>query len=509
MRTKFTTADQAVSLVADGATVAVVGAGGGLLEPDGLLEALERRFLGTGHPIGLSIVHTQGIGDGVRTGLNRLAHEGLVRRVIGAHWTWSPRMQRLAAEEKIEAYAVPGGALQHLLRETSAGRPGLITPIGLGTFVDPRQRGGRANRSASQSLTDLAHFDDQEFLRYRPLMIDVAIVRGHGGDAHGNISFVGEGGELDSLVLAMAAHNSGGRVIAQVRAQVATGSLAAACTRLPGALVDAIVEIPEQRLSHAGDLQTPRDWAAHAATAEAGPGISSDTARHIIAARAVRELRDDSIVSFGFGLPDSVAALAASSGKLTRCYRTVDHGHYGGIPLGGSLFGFVLNGDAMIDSPSQFDFYSGGGLDIAILGFGEVDREGNVNVSRLDGKIIGPGGFMEIAQGAHKVVFCGTFTTKGLDVTVKPGGLTVERDGGVRKFVDAVQEITFSGRRAQATGKEVLYVTERAVFRLVENGVELEEVAPGIDVRRDIIEKMGFVPSIPPGGPRAMLGPWT
>ncbi len=505
-QSKFISAEQIAALVKSHATIAVTGSGGGLLEPDEILGAIERRFLATGEPRNLTVLHAQGLGDGDGRGLNHLAHPGLVKRVIGAHWTWSPRMQALAASEQIEAYAFPGGAIQHLIREIGAGRPGLITPIGLDTMVDPRSGGGRMNACAEEALNEIITVDGRDYIRYKPFKIDVAILRGSVSDPSGNTSFVEEGAELDALVLAMAAHNCGGKVLVQVRAAAQLGELAARSARLPGAMVDAVLIAPYQPQSYGAQYDVRL-------TGSVPPGFRTESLndpagltgweRRLIGIRAFRELRSNSVVSFGFGIPDEVAKLAARSTTL-RCYSTVDHGHYGGHSLQGVLFGFVRDGEAMIDSPSQFDFYSGGGIDVAFLGFGEFDGNGDVNVSKLGGKIIGPGGFIDITQGSRKVVFCGTFEAKGLEVSVVAGSLRIIRPGHVVKLVNKVEQVTFSAKRARECGQEVLFVTERAVFKLVEKGVSLEEIASGVDLQRDVLDRIGFVPIIEPGFPRVI-----
>ncbi len=480
-----------------------------MVEPEALLAAIERRFLQTGEPNNLTIVHAQGLGDGDVRGLNRLAHEGLVKRVIGAHWSWSPRMQALAAEEKIEAYALPGGVIQHLLREVGAGRPGLITHIGLGTMVDPRHGGGRMNARAKDALSELITLDGREYIHYKPLKIDIALLRGSVADTAGNVSMQEEGAELDALVLAIAAHNGGGQVLVQVRAEVANGSLAARSVRLPAALVDAVVVVPEQVQSY-DDLHDPRlagstpPDALDPVALPAENAVAANWERHVIGARAYAELSDAAIVSFGFGMPDEVAVLAAKNAQHKAYYQTIDHGHYGGHALQKHLFGFVSHGEAMIDSPAQFDFYSGGGIDIAYLGFGEFDRHGNVNVSKLGGKVVGPGGFIEITQGSKKVVFCGSFEAVRLKIAVQDKKLSILHQGAIAKLVDAVEQISFSGQRARETGQEVLFVTERAVFRLTDEGIALEEIAAGIDLQTEVLDRMGFAPIIRPGYPRLM-----
>jgi acyl CoA:acetate/3-ketoacid CoA transferase len=417
-------------------------------------------------------------------------------------------MQALAAAEKIEAYALPGGVIQHLIRESAAGRPGLFTTVGIGTMVDPREGGGRMNARTTRPVSEIVTFDGREYIRYKPLKIDVALLRGSVADAGGNVSLEDEGAELDALVLAMAAHNNQGSVIVQVKRMVGHGVLLARSVRIPGALTDAIVVSPDQPQSHAKEtlygLSGCERADSEVASLEAAP---SSIERRIIGTRAADELQDHAIVSFGFGMPDEVAAIAARDGRLARCYQTLDHGHYGGEPLKGDLFGFVRNGEALIDSPSQFDFYSGGGLDIAFLGFGQIDRAGNVNVSRLQGVIVGPGGFIDISQGARKVVFCGTFEAKGLKIALAASTISVITPGAIAKLVTEVGEVTFSAARALSRGQEVLYVTERAVFGLTAAGVALQEIADGIDLDRDILSRMQFKPIIKRGSLASMRLP--
>lgn len=492
---KFTSAAAAVEMIADGDTVALVGGGGGLVEASCLFAALERRFLETGHPRELAVVHALGIGDRRTRGMNCFAHEGMVRRVIGGHWVWSPRMQELARQEKIEAYVLPGGVTMQLFREIGAGRPGLFTHVGLGTFVDPRVEGGRMNKRATADLAEVVRIDGRELLRYKPFRIDVALIRGSFADAHGNTSLDQEPANVDIYAAALAAHNCGGKVIVQVRTAVEVGELAARAVRVPGAIVDAVVVDPGQMMSYniaydptlSGEINGPVPRVQ-----ETPFGV-----RQVIARRAAEELRKGAVLNYGFGIPDGVAKLVAARGELDRYYQTIEHGTYGGELLDGTLFGYARNATAMIDGPSQFDFYSGGGLDIAFLGFGEIDAAGNVNVSKLAGTTIGPGGFIDIAQNARKVVFCGTFDTKGTELVLGGGRLGILRNGDIPKLVRDVEQITFSGRVARERGQEVVYVTERAVFRLGEERIVLSEVAPGVDVRRDVLARMQFAPDVP------------
>ena len=503
MRNKVTSASEAAALVPDGATLGTIGGGGGLVEADALLAAIEARFLTTGSPTGLRIIHSLGIGDRDRRGLNRLAYEGLVRKVIGGHWIWSPRMQALAKEEKIEAYVLPAGVTAQLMREIGAGRAGLITHVGLGTFVDPRLDGGRMNRSAQDTLVELIEIDGRTLLRYKPFPVHAALLRGSYADPDGNVSQEEEPANLEAFAMALAAHNSGGVVIVQVRGLVEHGQLPARSVRIPGALVDAVVVVPDQPQCHAFFYDPSisgerRAFTAQADTSQPAPtGEGNPVPRALIAHRAAQELFENAVINFGFGIPDGVAKLVDARGETDRYYQTIEHGTYGGSLLDGVLFGFARNASCMIDSPSQFDFYGGGGLDIAFLGFGEMDASGNVNVSRLGGTTVGPGGFIDIAQNARKVVFCGTFEAKGVVYAVDDQNITIERYGQVRKLVQAVDQITFSGQQALASGQQVLCVTERAVFELTEAGMCLRELAPGIDLRADVLERMDFAPIVP------------
>ena len=504
MRNKVVDIREAAEKVPDGAAVGILGGGGGLVEPEALLEAIEARFLSTGKPVGLRVIHALGLGDRDRRGLNRLAYEGLVRKVIGGHWIWSPRMQALAREEKIEAYVLPSGVTSQLLREIGAGRPGLITHVGLGTFVDPRQDGGRMNKSARDTLVELIEIEGRTLLRYKPFPVDVAVLRGSYADPDGNISMEEEPANLEAFALALAAHNSGGTVIVQVRGLVDKGRFPARQVRIPGALVDAVVVVPDQQQCHtffydpAISGQGQEDAPSEEAQDDRAQESDISGPRAVIAYRAARELYDNAVINFGFGIPDGVAKLVAARGETDRYYQTIEHGTYGGELLDGVLFGFARNASCMIDSPSQFDLYSGGGLDIAFLGFGEMDRAGNVNVSRLGGTTVGPGGFMDIAQNARKVVFCGTLEAKGVDYEVDENSIAIKRYGQIRKLVDEVDQITFSGLHAVESGQQVLCITERAVFELTPDGMCLREVAPGIDLEADVLERMGFEPIVPP-----------
>lgn len=495
MRARWTTAREAVARIPDGATVAVTGSGGGLVEPDAILTAIEASFLETGHPRHLTVVHALGIGDGKGSGLGRFAHEGLVTRVIGGHWTWSPALQAMARAELIEAYSLPAGVIATLLREIGAGRPGLVTHIGLGTFADPEHGGGRCNARARDDLVERIRLDGKTYLRYKPFPVHVGIVRGSLADAAGNVSLRHEPADLDGYAVALAAHNSGGRVIAQVRERSDEHLVPARLVRIPGVLVDDLVLVPQQR---------------QCAVSEYDPAISGEVLsgdepaafdvpeglRRIVARRAAREFAPDLSINFGFGIPGGIPGILAEQGLAGSYWGSVEQGIHNGRLMDGVMFGAARYPQAIIPSVDQFDFFSGGGIDVAFLGMGEMDAEGNVNVSQLGETLVGPGGFVDITQGARKVVFCGAFEAKGLAVAIEGGALRIRSPGHVPKLVERVRHITFSGAQARERGQTVLYVTERAVFRLAAEGVELVEVAEGVDVRTDVLDRMGFSPIV-------------
>lgn len=491
---KVVDAAQAAALVPDGATVLVEGSGGGVNEATAVLAALEERFLRAGHPRGLTVVHVSGIGDAHGGGMDRFAHPGMVRRAIGGHWGWSQGMQDLALRNEIEAYCLPQGTLSHLLREIAAGRPGAVNAVGLGTFVDPRLEGGKLNAAAVEDLVEVIELGGKEWLFTPSFPIDVAVVRGTLADTRGNLTMDGEGLLGEALAAAQAAHNSGGIVIAQARELVEWGTLDPRRVRVPGVLIDALLIDPTQRLSFA----TPDD--PYLTGERRAPGASVHTlplsVRKVIARRAALELRDRDVINLGFGMPDGVAAVLAEEGQIDRVTFTVEQGHVGGVPAGGSDFGMCVNPDASLDAGHQFDWYDGGGLDVAVLSFAQVDRAGNVNVGRFSGRIPGVGGFINISQGAKRLVFVGTFVA-GRETYHVGGERPIDLPGaGLAKMVQHVEQISFSAKRAVQLGQPVTYVTERAVFQLTADGIELTELAPGIDLVRDVLDQMEFKPLV-------------
>lgn len=483
-------ADQMAARVFDGATVVLSGSGGGLQEADHIAAAIERRFLQTGHPRDLTLVHGLGIGDGVDSGISRFAHRGMVRRVIGGHWTWSKRMQELARNNEIEAYTLPAGPIQTLLREAGAGRHGLVTHIGLHTFADPRHGGGKCNARASEDLVEVIELGGRELLWYHPIHVDFALVRGTACDPLGNLTSREEPADMDVFAAAMAAHNCGGEVFAQVRDRLDAPIVPARDVSLPGVFVDLVCRFAAQcqTTGAAYDLTMS---GREPAPLERGSTPLPEGLRYLIARRAACELEPGKCVNFGFGVPDGIPAIAQAEGREIS-WTTIEQGPHNGELLGGHLFGATRWPSAIVKSTEQFDFFSGGGVDIAFLGMGEMDAQGNVNVSWLGENIVGPGGFVDITQRAKKVVFCGSFEAKGLEVEERDGLVHIRRYGSVPKLVPQVRHITFSGRRARADAQTVIYVTERAVFELRPEGLTLIEVAPGIDLHKDVLERLPF-----------------
>ncbi len=502
---KLVSAAEAVRLIRDGDTVATGGfVGIGFAE--GIAIALEKRFVdtktevGIGSPQQLTLVYAAGQGDGRDRGLNHFGHKGLVKRVVGGHWSLVPKLQAMALAGEIEAYNLPQGVISHLFRDIAAGKPGTLTPIGLGTFVDPRHGGGKVNDVTTQDLVRLMEIDGEEMLFYKAFPIHVGIIRATTADPDGNLTMEREALTLEALAIAMAAHNSGGIVIAQVERLAERGSLNPRQVKIPGVLVDCVVlaEKPEHHMqtfvtpysaAYAGEIRVPANTIAPMPMGE----------RKVLARRAAFELKQGAVVNLGIGMPEGVADVAAEEEVIELLTLTAEPGVIGGIPASGLNFGAAVNTQAVIDQPSQFDFYDGGGLDIAVLGLAQADAEGNLNVSKFGTKLAGAGGFINISQSAHAVVFVGTFTAGGLQVRIEDGRVHIDHEGSQRKFVREVEHRTFSGERARKNGQRVLYVTERCVFRLADaGGLELIEIAPGIDLQRHILSQMDFHPAISP-----------
>jgi propionate CoA-transferase len=495
MRRKVVSAANAAALVKDGDTLTTSGFVG-IGVPDELLRAIETRFLEAGHPRDLSLVFAAGQGDGKDRGLNRLGHAGLLRRVVGGHWGLIPKVGRLAVDGEIEGWNLPQGCISQLYRDAAAGKPGMFSKVGLETFVDPRNGGGAINALSTEAQVELMEIGGEEVLFYKSPTLTVALLRGTTADEAGNVTMEREALEIDALAQAMAVKNAGGVVIVQVERMARGRSLPARDVKIPGILVDAVVVAEPQN-----HMQTYRTAFSHAYTNRIRPpsgeipALALD-ARKVIARRCAFELPVNGVINLGIGMPEGVASVAAEEGLLDHVTLTAEPGVIGGQPASGLDFGAAVDVDAVIPQNAQFDFYDGGGLDMACLGLAQADAAGNVNVSRFGTRLAGAGGFINISQNARSLVFAGTFSAKGLDIAIEDGSCVIRTEGAARKFLADVEQVTFSGRRAARLGRPVLYVTERCVFRLHEDGLHLVEVAPGVDIERDVIARMDFAPVV-------------
>lgn len=490
---KLLSPEDAVRQIEDGATVIVGGSGAGHALPQLFIDTLADVFIREGRPRHLTTVRVVGIGDFADRGFSQLALPGLMKRTIGSNIGNEPALGAMVAAGQIEAYSFPQGVLSLLCREIAAGRPGLITSVGLDTYVDPRQTGGKQG-SATEELVEVVELAGEEWLFYRAFPIDVAVIRGSTIDEDGNLTMEDEAIRAEMLAMAMAARNSGGRVIAQAKHLARRGSLRPRDVVVPGALVDFAYLDPAQTQTYYTDY-SPYYAGVMRRPATASERLPLDV-RKVIARRALLEFRPGDICNLGFGISQSIGAIAWEEGIDDRFVLTVEQGIFGGVPVGGMEGGAGFNYQAVIDQPYMFDFYEGGGLDITSLSFAQIDPTGSVNVHRFGERLRGPGGFPNISAHTSRICFVGTLTTGGLEVEVVDGRLRIVSEGSVPKLVETVAEVSFSGRMATRRGQRVVYVTERAVFELREGRVTLVEVAEGIDPETDVIAHMGFRPAV-------------
>ena len=484
-------AHEAVRRIPDKAVVAIGGAGAGHAVPDKVLQALGDCFRQSGHPHSLTTVHPCGIGDNDVRGLNHIAQEGLIKTDIGGFWGNAPRMTELARQHKIKGYNLPQGVLSHLMRASASGKPGILTKVGLHTFVDPRVEGGKINEITTEDRVRVMPIDEEEYLFYSSFKIDVAIIRGTSIDAEGNLTMEEEVGFFAMLSIAQAAKVRGGIVIAQVK-NINAGDSEPGQVKVPGVLIDYVVQDATQEMTFlsAFDPALVKRNAPYQNDELQLTGL-----KRIVNRRAAQELYAGAFVNLGYGMSDGVPVVAQQEGIVSELTFMIEQGATGGIPTRGLNFGAMYNPGSIVDDGYQFDFFQGGGLDIAFLGFAQVDQHGNVNASRFGKVLTGCGGFIDISQNAKKVVFCGSFAVKS-EQDIREDAMVIRTPGKFNKFVKQVEQITFSGKYARQQGQEVLYVTERATFRLTTEGLELIEIAPGINVQKDVLDVMDFLPRI-------------
>lgn len=495
---KFISAKEVAKKIENHSIVATGGfVGIGVAEE--VLTEIENHYLENKQPTNLTLIYAAGQGDGKSKGLNHLAHEGMVNKVIGGHWGLAPKLGNLALENKIQGYNLPQGVISHMFRDLASGKKGTISKIGIGTFVDPQLQGGKVNEITSEDIVKEIFIDDERHLYFKaPSKIDFAILRGTLADEDGNISLEKEALTLESLALAMATKNSGGKVVVQVEKKVKNGSINPKLVGIPSIFVDYVVLCSDAKYHHQ-TFATEYDetFVNSSILLNNTKEKSVLDERKVIARRCAMFLsKDDKILNYGIGMPEGIAEVLRDGNQEHLFTPTVEPGAIGGTPAGGLSFGASVTPQAIIDQPYQFDFYDGGGLDVAFLGLAQCDSNGDINVSKFGPKIAGCGGFINISQNAKKVVFCGTFTAGGLKVQVKDGKINILTEGKSKKFIKEVEQITFSSKTANLNNQPVYYVTERAVFKLSKNGLELIEIAPGVDLEKDILDNMEFRPII-------------
>ena len=506
MSAEFITARDAAALIKDGSTLAI-DAFISFCLPDDIMGEIEARFTKEGHPRSLNVVNVAGIGgDGVGRGINHFAHKGLMDRFLCSNLSLANRIYPLVMDNAFACFMIPQGVLSHMMRAIAAGKPGVFTEVGMKTFVDPRIDGGRINdaaRACGDAPVQLISLNGSDCLFYPAFPIDVALIKGTKADRKGNISLEKEAMHLEQLEMATAARNSGGIVMVQVDEIVENGSIHPQMVTVPSTLVDyVILGTPENTGQHFIEgLPRPVDsWCGDEKIQLDEIKSIPLSPEKIICRRGAMEFHENAFINLGIGLPMDVSSVLNEEGLIDKVSASIESGVMGGVPAPGIATGAAYNPDAILKQPDMFDFYDGGGIDFACLGAAEIDMEGNVNVSRFAGKVPGPGGFINITQGAKNICFMGTFTAgHENDIRIEDGKLRIVKNGPHIKFVRRVDHITFSGSNSVSKGRQhVLYITERAVFTITDKGLTLLEIAPGVDLERDILELMDFTPVISP-----------
>ncbi|WP_408956568.1 acyl CoA:acetate/3-ketoacid CoA transferase [Natroniella sp. ANB-PHB2] len=497
-RVEFVSTKEAAEMISDNAKIGTVGFVM-TATPEEIWLEMENRFLEEGSPKDLTLMWASGIGDGgKKRGLNHLAHEGMIEKVIGGHYGLIPKLVELVADNKVKAYNFPQGVLSQMFREMAAKKPGVLTHVGLETFVDPEYEGGKLNDLTTEDIVEKVEMDGQQYLFYKAQEIDVAIIRGTEADKNGNIGFSKEALTLEALAVAMAARNNGGKVIVQVEKRVKNGTIDPKNVVVPGAMVD-VVAVVEDKKNHMQTAATQfnEDFISNKRIVEEEVKEVPLTAKKVIARRSAMQLdKSKFLVNYGIGVPELVADVLIEEGVEDNFLATVEPGLYGGAAQGGLDFGSAVGPQAIIDEPYQFDFYDGGGIDVTFLGMAQCDRNGSLNVSKFGPKIAGCGGFIDISQNSKECVFCGTFTAGGLETEVEDGELKIVQEGQVKKFIKELEQITFNGTFESKKGKDIILVTERAVFEIRPEGLTLVELAPGVDLEEDVLAQMEFEPIV-------------
>jgi len=495
---EFIRAEKVVDLIKDNSFILLSGFVG-IGSPEEIFIELEKSFLEKNSPKDLTIMFAAGFGDSKTRGLNRFGHKGMLKKVIGGHWGLAPRLGELANNNELEGYNLPQGVIAQMFRDMAAKKPGTISHVGLGTFVDPDIQGGKLNQIAKDEIVEKVKLNEREVLFFKGQKGDFAILKGTTADEDGNISCEEEPLTLEKLSIAMAIKNAGGKVLVQVKKKVKNGYIAPHNVIIPSILVDYVVvaENPENHKQTFAEDFNPNYVSRGILPQETKDELLPLDERKLVSRRCAMLLtKDKKVINYGIGMPEIIAKVLNEEGQEEYFIPTVEPGAIGGTPEGGLNFGASINPICIIDQPYQFDFYDGGGLDIAFLGLAQCDTDGNINVSKFGPKIAGCGGFINITQNAKEVVFCGTFTAGGLKLEIADGKLTILEEGKIKKFIKNVEQITFSGNVARENSKKVIYVTERAVFELKKDGLTLTEIAPGVDLEKDILNQMEFKPLI-------------